>query len=336
MLDEMPCRGCGCKLGSPSLLRGLQPLDRTGDEIRRDDAVLVGEQGHEQLVSTDFFSLPFDDAYVSGRIAALHCSSDLLASGAQVSEAIANVVVPDGDSDSQVRWLRDFMAGAEREFAAMSARIVGGHTIVGPRAEGGFTVIGRPPERVWTKDALRVGDQLVLTKPLGIGVLMAAQMRNVCSAFDYQSALACMLENQFRLADRLVRYQVQAATDVTGFGLAGHLFEMLEASDVGAKIVLNRVPALPGAEQAISSGLRSSMAPANKSIESEIQCGEDSFGSARYELMFDPQTCGGLLIGVPASELDGLLRECRSSGATDAVCIGEVVPCEVRKRLLVW
>ena len=144
----------------------------------------------------------------------------------------------------------------------MGATIVGGHTIVGPRMEAGFTVlgetIGHEPIR---KGNLQVGDRLFLTKPLGIGVLLAAQMRSMCRAAWYQELIETMLLPQRQYALIASELGITAGTDVTGFGLAGHLIEMLEASHLSADLFLNRIPVLPGVASLIEAGVESSLAP---------------------------------------------------------------------------
>ncbi len=195
------------------------------------------------MASTDFFSSPVDDAFLAGRIAALHSASDIIASGAGPTEALANVVLPDGDRLTQQRTLRDFLQGARREFDAMGASVVGGHTIVGPRMEIGFTVIGRPlGQSLVRKQNLKSGDHLYLTKPLGIGVLLAAQMRSICPADAYTSLLEAMFQQQHAFARIAVDLGIDAGTDVTGFGLIGHLIEMLTTSNVAAVIQPRRHP----------------------------------------------------------------------------------------------
>ena len=132
----------------------------------------------------------------------------------------------------------------------MGASIVGGHTIVGPRMEVGFTVIGKPiGESLVRKENLKPGDQLFLTKPIGIGILLAAHMRSLCRAEHYETLIDAMLIRQHDLAAITIDCGIDAGTDVTGFGLAGHLLEMLETSGVSAEVRLDAIPLLPGAEE---------------------------------------------------------------------------------------
>ncbi len=323
--EPMQCRGCGCKLGSAALDGALGFSESTAvaspdsipaseQGIQLEDAAEVGGDGAcKLLASTDFFSNPFDDSFLAGRVAAIHAASDILATGACVTEALANVVVPEGDAQSQQRMLRDFLAGARREFDALGARVVGGHTIVGPRMEVGFTVIGRPiGEQLLRKSGLRAGDALYLTKPLGVGVLLAAHMRAACHAADYERMIESMLQSQAEYARLAVAIGLTACTDITGFGLAGHLLEMLDASRLGATLHLADLPILSGAEQAVANGIESSLFADNLRATSRIMTARDVSVVPKYRLLFDPQTCGGLLLAVPSSkerELASVLNE---------------------------
>lgn len=296
--QPMPCRGCGCKLDPMSLRRGLAGVDPGEFE----DAAPIGGDETPLIASTDFFAPPVDDAYLAGRIAALHTASDILACGGLPTEALANVVLPEGPAEAQQRSLQDFIAGASREFAAAGASIVGGHTIVGPRWEVGFTVIGRPlAPRPIRKGTLRPGDRLILTKPLGTGVLLAAHMRGACPSAAYQALIDSMLTSQQAIAEAAVAAGIIAGTDVTGFGLAGHLLEMLDASDVAAELWIERVPLLPAAAELVTAGIESTLAPGNLALAAQVSASPALRATAAYRLLFDPQTCGGLLFGVNAS-----------------------------------
>ena len=222
MPDDIQCRGCGCKLGGDALETALG-----GDESTRDDATAIpaeaGDSGTDKvLVTTDFFSAPFPDAWLTGRITAIHSASDIYAMGALPFAAEAIMVLPDGDETTQQQMLHDFQAGATLEFERMGATITGGHTITGPRWEAGFTVFGRPAgKNLIRKRGLVAGDQLYLTKPLGSGVLMAALMRGQCRHCDYQSMIDIMLRDNHDATLIAVECGVVTGTDVTGFGLAG-------------------------------------------------------------------------------------------------------------------
>lgn len=319
---DQQCRGCGCKLGPEVLSAALRPDAGLDYE---DAAVIASSDQGWTLASTDFFSSPFQDAFLAGRIAALHGASDVIASGGAPSSALANVVLPPGDVESQRRLLSDLLAGARLEFKAMGATLVGGHTIVGPRLELGFTVIGNSigPHLI-RKGNLHAGDHLLLTKPLGVGVLLAAQMRSLCRAADYDHLVARMLEPQHRWAEVAIECGVTGGTDVTGFGLAGHLLETLQSSSASAVIRLASIPQLPGAVEAIAQGVRSTLSPANRQVESKIEVSDECRARPEYELLFDPQTCGGLLLAVAESNYEELLRRSSAAGLPSPTVIGRV------------
>ena len=318
----MQCRGCGCKIGGDVLDAALSDLTATPDAPPLDDAALIETKSGQIVASTDFFSAPLNDLYLTGRIAALHAASDLVASGANVSAALANVVAPEGDPRAQGEGIRDLLAGAQLEFEAMGGRIAGGHTIVGARWEIGFAVIGVPAGKaVLEKGNLRTGDHLILTKPLGVGVLLAAHMRSQCSAGHFESLIACMLHRQHTCARIAAELDITAGTDVTGFGMIGHLNEMLEASQLSATLNLSQVPLLPGSADAFQAGIESTLAPANRRIESAAAVGEGIKRQPAWQALFDPQTCGGLLLGISPDRLEAARTAFQQA---DVYCFAEI------------
>lgn len=331
--QPMQCHGCGCKL-EPQILNAALRLEkndsvsRSAATIELEDAAQIGGKHASGLMaSTDFFTNPFDDPYLFGRIAAVHAASDLLASGAKPTESLANVVVPEGGRKSQQSWLSDFLAGARREFERYDARIVGGHTIVGPRSEAGFTVIGHAlTQNGLKKSALRPGDRLYLTKPLGIGVLLAAHMRAKCPGREFLQLVDLMLSPQEGYSRIACDIGLQAATDITGFGLFGHLLEMLEASRVKAIIECDNVPVLSAALELTAQGVESSLLAGNLSLSNRVAASDRLKQSDRYRLLFDPQTCGGLLFGVPESLECEWLRQLQESDFVMPTRIGRVLP----------
>lgn len=359
MPDDMQCRGCGCKLGGDALNAALG----AAVDGSRDDATVIRigpnvSTGESVLVTTDFFSAPFPDAWLTGRIAAIHAASDIYATGAKPFAAEAIVVLPDGDGVTQQNMLSDFQQGAEREFRLMGATITGGHTITGPRWEVGFTVFGRPTgNHLIRKQGMNPGDQLVLTKPLGSGVLMAAHMRAKCQYSDFESMIGIMLSGNHEAARIAVDLGVVAGTDITGFGLLGHLHEML-TDDVRVTLNGSRIPVMPGAIEAAQHGVTSSLLPSNRCYLRDVdvrgnsglpllpcsktvrqmsgerpvtaeQIPDDRAGrSESVDLLLDPQTCGGLLLAVPGecvTEFQYRFAEC---GLSEPALIGTVSHAE--------
>ena len=321
--EAMQCRGCGCKLGAEALNLALAAVG--DDQIELEDAAVISESEGETLIaSTDFFSSPFTDAYLTGRISAIHCASDIVASGGTVTHALGNVVLPEGDNATQQRMLADFIAGATREFTKVGGKIVGGHTIVGPRGEYGFTVVGRTDQPMLRKNQLAPGDTIYLTKPLGVGILLAAHMRSQCLADDYDDLIETMLIDQMPYAKLARSLNTSAMTDVTGFGLAGHLIEMLRESDLSGVMQLEAIPLLGGVDRCLKLGIESSLAPENRRFERWIECQPAIKSRVTYKTLFDPQTCGGLIFGVSELQRSDLESACQSAGIEPPIAIARV------------
>lgn len=329
----MRCAGCGGKVGGSILSRVLDRLDvpQTENVIvgldAPDDAAVVQIPGGRPVVATvDFFAAFLDDPYLVGRVAALNAASDLFAVGSRPLAAMALATLPVGPPRQQEQLLYELLAGSLREFRSMGAALVGGHTIEGPQTALGFSMLADPgdaPPRL--KGGLRAGDQLVLTKPLGAGVLLAAHMQARCRAEWMDALLPVLLASNQAAAALADEFDIQGMTDITGFGLAGHTLEMLDASNVAAKLHLDRVPLLPGAAELASEGLESTLAPANRTAEEDIAVAEAQRRTAVYQLLFDPQTSGGLLLGVPQRHLAPLLHRLAEIGPVPPAHVGEVV-----------
>jgi len=330
--EAMRCMGCGGKVGAGVLSRALARLEipssehvRVGLDAADDAAVVVPPGGRPLTVTVDFFSAPFDDPYVVGRMAALNAASDVFAIGATPFAALAMVTLPVGSERQQEELLFQLLAGSLRELRQMGATLVGGHTIEGPQLTVGFTLLGsqttEPPR---TKGRLRAGDALVLTKPLGAGVLLAGHMRAACRASWFTALTASMLASNGPAAQCLDRFDVSGLTDVTGFGLGGHLREMLEASGLAARLTASSLPLLPGAAELIAAGVASTLAPANQERTGPLALGVP-LADPRVQALFDPQTCGGLLIGVAPAEADALVSALAAVDHAEAYVIGEVM-----------
>lgn len=332
-VSRMRCTGCGSKLGGDVLARTLQRLpaqaSATGVSLgltEPDDvAIFQPPAGKPLAVTTDFFTAFIDDPYLVGRVTAIHASADLAASGARPQAALALATIPEGSAQQQEELLFQLLAGAVREFSAMGCALVGGHTIEGPQTALGFTVLGAlQTAQPRVKAGLRPGDALLLTKPLGVGALLVAHAHAQCRAAWYAALVRSLTQNHLAVADLYEALDIQGATDVTGFGLAGHLLEMLRASDVGAELVLADVPLLPGAAESLAAGMESTLAPANRQAQREIDVAPSLAASPSYAALFDPQTSGGLLMGVPQRRLAEALKRLAEIGVTDAKVIGRV------------
>ena len=264
--EAMRCLGCGGKIGSQLLGLVLDELKIPPHEDviigleHPDDAAVIKTHNNQVTVTTDFFASPFDDPYLVGRIAMLNSASDCFVMGAQPTAALAMVQLPLGHARSQLRVMRDLMAGSVEELVRMNATIVGGHSIEGPRLTIGFTVLGRQLTDPKTKGMLRPGDCLVLTKPLGSGVLLAGLMQCKLPGSAFRPLIDAMLQSNYIALRLITEFGVSAITDVTGFGLAGHLAEMLKASQKSAEIDIAKIPLLPECQSLIDQGVQSTRA----------------------------------------------------------------------------
>lgn len=330
---EMRCGGCGAKVGSELLarvLRRLQPESRPDVLVgldQADDAAVVTLSGNQLLVqSVDFFRAFIDDPYLFGRIAANHCLGDLYAMGAAPQTALAIVTLPYGREAKVESDLYQLLAGATETLKQAGAALIGGHTGEGAELAFGLTVNGTAtPEHLWRKSGLQAGDRLVLTKPLGTGTLFAADMRGKARGAWIDGALASMLQSNQSAAETLRRHGARACTDVTGFGLAGHLLEMLRASAANAELSLQTVPALEGAVALLGQGIASSLAPQNLFHAAAVDGGAVPPADPLMALLYDPQTAGGLLAGLPADRAEACVAELRTNGAPLAASIGRVM-----------
>ena len=251
--------------------------------------------------------------------------------GGVPESALAIAAVPPGREAVVEEDLYQLLRGGLEVLEAAGARLVGGHSAEGAELALGFTVNGRvEPERVLRKGGLRPGDRLVLTKPLGTGTLLAAEMRGAAKAAWVEGAIAAMLQPAGPAASVLLAHGATACTDVTGFGLLGHLLEMLRASGADAALDLDAVPALDGALATLGAGIASTLHPANAALGAALEGGD---GSARVQLLFDPQTAGGLLAGVPAGRAEACVAALREAGYPEATVVGTVGPSSAEPRV---
>lgn len=330
----MRCGGCGAKVGSTVLSRALGQLE----PVARED-VLVGlhapddaavwsiPSGKLVVHSVDFFRAFIDDPYVFGQVAANHSLGDLFAMGAEPQTATAIVTLPYGLESKTEDVLYQMMSGAIKVLNEAGCALVGGHTGEGKEQALGFAVNGFvDPDQVLSKGGMQPGDVIVLTKPLGTGTLFAAHPRLAAKGRWIDAALASMVVSNRLAAHCLHEHGATACTDVTGFGLLGHLVEMTRPSGVDAEICLSSLPILPGAEETAAAGILSSLQPANVRLRRGIRNQAEMASHPRYPLIFDPQTAGGLLATLPAARADACVAQLHRLGYAEAAVIGCVTP----------
>ncbi len=312
--------GCGCKLApgvladllsglpgvsDPDVLVGTETLDDAGVYRIADDTAIVG--------TLDFFTPLVDDPETFGAIAATNAMSDVFAMGGTPLFGLAITGYPkDGDREVLAAILRGGAAAAARE----GFPVLGGHTIDDPEPKYGLAVVGRvDPADLTTNAAGRPGDVLVLTKALGTGVAVAAARNGIVGA-AHETAVALMLRSNRDAAAAAHSAGVRCVTDVTGFGLAGHLRQLVAASGVGAAVRIDRLPPIFGVLELIAEGHLAGAVERNRAHFGQWVDLQGAVDPHAATLMFDPQTSGGLLIACPRDRFETLMTELGRRGVT--------------------
>ena len=332
---EMRCGGCGSKLNATLLARVLRDLDVVDapwvQQGIGDDAAVLTPSAAPLVLTTDGFRSMLDDTELFGRVLAHHALSDVYAMGATPTSVLLNAVVPLMSEAMMEQELRDLLRGVLHVLREANVPLVGGHSAEGLELQVSLAVTGQleGEQSALTKTAGSVGDAIVLTKGLGTGALLAAAMRGEIDASDWHACLRA-LDCSNRNAARILRaHQATACTDVTGFGLVGHLAEMLGADSegepsLGARIRLQNVPLLPGAVAAVEAGIVSTLQVANERAFDHYELSGDVARTVPFRLLADPQTAGGLLATLPAERAEDCVVELQRAGYPQAAVIGEL------------
>ena len=315
------CGGCGSKVAPGALAGVLSGLPRLGraDVLSGpgDDAAVLRVGGARQVLTTDHLRAFTEDTGAMARIAALHALGDIWAMGASPQAALVSVTLPRMSAALQARTMAEVMAEAGSALSQAGAEIVGGHSTMGAETTIGFTLTGLLERDAITVAGARPGDALILTRPIGTGTLLAAEMQGRARGRDVADLMAVLARPQGDAAALLSG--AHAMTDVTGFGLAGHLAAICGASGTGAELWLDAIPVHAGAEALAGEGIRSTIWAANRD-HAPVAGAE----GARGTLLHDPQTAGGLLAAVSPDAADALVAALRGQGH-DAAVIGRVV-----------
>ncbi len=320
--EGAPCGGCGAKISAGSLAETLSSLPhRLRNDIESgpgDDAAVLRIGGSRQVVTTDHLRAFTEDPWIFARIAAVHSMGDIWAMGAKPQAAFAIVILPRMSESQQRIWLAETMGAASEVFSAAGAEIAGGHSSLGSELTIGFTVTGLLERPAIALSGAKPGDMLILTKPIGSGTILAAEMVLKAQGTWVAKLLDVMEQQQGDAAEILS--VANAMTDVTGFGLAGHLMDICRKSRVAAHLNLSAIPLFEGAKELATQGIRSTLHSANRKSVAEMQFPK----TAVAELLFDPQTAGGLLAAVPEDIAEDRLNSLRNAGYI-AARIGEIV-----------
>ena len=322
--------GCASKIDAQSLRRILSGLPSSDDPRvlvgmpAGDDAGVYQLDEDQALVQTvDVFSPSVDDPYTFGQIAAANSVSDVYAMGGRPLTALSIVGFPIESVADDV--LREILRGGIDKMNEAEVSVIGGHSINDQEIKAGFAVTGLiHPAKVFSNAGLRVGDQLVLTKSLGTGVLAFAGQIGRAPEGALEAAAESMARLNRDAARHMIECGAHSCTDVTGFGLMGHLAAMAAASNADVEIVWDDLPVLPGLLQCLADGIVPGAIERNREASDSSLVAGEGLDQTMLDLCFDPQTSGGLLIAVPPEEADSLLQRLHESGDVSAARIGEV------------
>ncbi len=293
------CNACGAKVSSRVLQQVLNEVFGT-TYYQPQDAVPVSDHAELIYQSVDALKTPMQDAWLFGKIAVNHALSDLYAMNLKPESAQVLISLPYAGKKAQKRQLKALMQGISTQLDTLQCRFLGGHTSETSELSVGLVVNGIQQQRLFNKQGLKRGDKLVLSKPLGTGVILAAAMQAKCDGATFNHAITSMLQPNAQAAILLSQLNVQACTDVTGFGLLGHLHELCLASTCTVNLNLKAIPLLAGAEALALKGIKSSLYAENRKAFTQQNWPDSITHQARFNLLFDPQTSGGLLAGIPA------------------------------------
>ena len=306
------CAGCGAKVGAGVLAKLLADIPTVKDENlligfdKSDDAAVYRLSDTQALVQTlDFFPPIADDPYMFGQISATNALSDIYAMGGEPKLALNIMCIPKSMPKEAVH---EILRGGYEKCAEAEAIICGGHSIFDEEPKYGLSVTGFVhPERIWKNHGAKPGDVLFLTKPIGIGVLTAAQKADLLDAPTEQRMLSLMTTLNKGARDVLIHYRVHACTDVTGFSFLGHLYEMCSGSDLSASVDVSAIDFIPQAVEFARIGLLPEGMYRNRTYaEHAVECGNTEL--ALCDLLFDPQTSGGLLCAVDPIDADAVFE----------------------------
>ena len=310
----------------PNLLVGCQTFDDAGVYKLTDDLALVQ--------TLDFFTPIVDDPYHFGRIAAANALSDIYAMGGRPLTAMNIVCFPIKELPKDV--LKEILKGGMEKIQEAGAVLVGGHSVDDKELKYGLSVTGLiHPDRIVTNQGARTGDKLILTKPIGTGIIATAIKGKMADRASIDRVIEVMSALNDKAAEIMVKYGAHACTDITGFGLGGHLLEMARAGQCEIAIYADSLPFLPGAREYALTGLIPAGSYAIKHFCEHSVGVDPKVESVVVDLIFDAQTSGGLAFSLEASKAVACLKELREAGITDAAIIGEIIGAHPQGRLTI-
>jgi len=338
----MQCAGCGSKVGSSVLEQTLSRLRQDYPPIRQDilvglsgadDAAVVEVPSDQVMVHTlDYFRSLINDPFVFGQICAHHSLSDLFAMGANAQSALAMATLPYGTDSVLSETLYHLLAGATQVLQEAGAELVGGHTTEGSELAFGLACNGLVSRNhILSKQGIQPDQVLILTKPLGSGLIFAAAMRQKARDIWIDNAIQVMLRSNQAAAQCFMEHQATACTDITGFGLLGHLSEMLRSSSVQVQLDLASIALMHGVPEILSQNIHSSLYPQNLKAANKVQNQAQTQTHPLWPLLFDPQTSGGLLAALPQAKARICLDRLHNMGYEQSSIIGRSISIHEQK-----
>ncbi|MCB1179600.1 MAG: selenide, water dikinase SelD, partial [Leptospiraceae bacterium] len=344
------CNGCGSKIGSEILENALERIIKNHPEPNSkwwerflwkkeksnlvlglqnptDSAILKIPKNKNLALTVDQFTAVISDPYLNGKITANHCLNDLFAISAKPDFALATISFPVKSSRLAEYDLYHSLEGAMEAFEESGCKLVGGHSTESDEMTLGFTCGGLLEEDHGSNiTGARSDDYIVITKKVGTGIVLAYNMRNKAKAISLEQAIQSMLLSNYKASRILKEYDVTSCTDISGFGILGHLIAILKSSHKRAIIGIENIPVFSGIKGMLkdSSFIRSSMFPSNFQSYNKFLQKVDVERSYLADILFDPQTSGGLLFTIGGEKLQNCLDELKSKGYNSATCIGQI------------
>jgi len=295
---------------------GMERAEDAGVYKLRDDLAVIQ--------TVDFFTPIVDDPYTFGQIAVVNALSDVYAKGGRPLTAMNIVCFPVKTMDISI--LREILTGGLDKMREASVVLVGGHSVEDAELKYGLSVTGViHPDRVIMNNGARIGDKLILTKPLGTGIISTALKGGEASEQAVAKSVSSMATLNKKASELMITVDVHACTDITGFGLLGHACEMIEGTDVGMIIHSDAVPYFPEAKEYAEIGMVPGGTGRNRDFRLKMVEIDKNVSKVMVDILFDPQTSGGLLMSVPANAAEPLLKKMQRASIKDASIIGEVV-----------
>ena len=296
-----------------------------------DDAGVYRLNDEQALVFTaDFITPPVDDPLIYGQIAAANSLSDIYAMGGKPLSCLNLIGFPSGKLDNEV--LEGIIAGALQKITEAGAVLLGGHTTDDDEPKFGLTVTGLVhPEKIWRNNGLQDGDHLILTKPIGSGVLLNANKKKLVSQNALQECIESMTKLNKTAAELMADFEIHAATDITGFGFAGHALEMVPGDELTMNFTLDKIPFFREASQMYLNGITTRVNKFNREMVEQHWSFPHESKFEQQELLLDPQTSGGLLFAVPGDQSASVISALHNAGITSSKQVGFVSKFKIAK-----